>query len=211
MNELKKLLALTLSLTVAFVFVACDVDEETDGGVDGGGEAGSGGGGETPEASYNYVLILDESTEINAAGTPGVDICGVSVVCGGDPMVASAASLDEGDGGVCAGGADCDAPRNDPAAATDDGASCVADSAPVSDYVATGVGGGLWLTFDEDLVGCTVNIVEYSGGDNEGAQVWVCTEANNTDSCYQVGDFAFGGASSGETSTITVSDPPADG
>lgn len=193
MAELKKLLIVALGLTTALALTACDVDEDSaDGGAGGaggggtadggpggaGGEGGAGGGG----VVYNHIYIADTSDEENMAGTPGVDICGVIVECGGTALTGLSTSYEQGSGALCENigddvGGMCSAKRNDPDRANDDGASCEPGSAPVSDYVSLGLGGGLSIMYGQDLRGCDVTIIEHSGSNTESYEIYVCADA----------------------------------
>jgi len=130
---------------------------------------------------YNTLLIVDYSTEENQAGTPGADICGVSAVCNGRPLASVAALLSLGDGELCDSiRAGCPADRTDPNAARDNGAQCEPASAP-SDYVSLGMGGVLAVQFAESLRGCTAEVVELVGNQDEGYEVYVCTDSQGTE------------------------------
>lgn len=193
MRTLEKLMVFALVAAGSAALVACDVedDENGDGGVgggagggggDGGGEgggegggAGGGGGGET----FNFVYILDTSAEENQAGTPGVDICGVSAECDGDDLTGIDASLTAGAGDICqAGQPNCSTDRNNPNAALDNGSACEAGSNP-SDYVSLGVDGSLAVEFARDLRGCSVQIIENTqGATPESYEVFICADAS---------------------------------
>lgn len=188
MKDLKLLLACVLGLGMSMSLVACDVDEDdTDGGAvgDGGvggtdGDGGVEGDGGATAPELTRIVIVDTSDDENAAGTPGADICGVSADCGARALTGSA-SIDQSETdnicderGKTVGGSQCSANRHDPAAAEDTGAACVAASAPVSDYIALGLGGILTVDFDQDLRGCTINVVELEGRDAESYEVHAC-------------------------------------
>ena len=214
MNELKKILVAAMGLTVTMALTACDVEEncneagvcETEdggaGGVgggaggEGGGAGGEGGGG----TSYNFVLIIDNSAEENTNGTPGADICGVSSSCGN----AISAILNPGDGELCDSVREgCSANRADASAAQDDGSACEADSDP-SDYVSIGMGGTLSVQFSENQSGCTVDVVELVGNQDEGYEVYVCAGADSSSECLN-GGAAVGGAANGGPVSVQVS------
>ncbi|MCA9539809.1 MAG: hypothetical protein KC620_13020 [Myxococcales bacterium] len=193
MYELKKLLAFALSLSLAFAVAACDVDDdEADGGVDGGGGMGGegGAGGEGGGATYQYVIILDESEDENMNGTPGVDVCGMTADCGGMQYTGDSATLREGSGLICDGTtreAPCESGTNrkNPMATLDTGSACEPLSSP-SDYASIGLGGELAVMFGVDLQGCTVTINEVPGGStpNETYSVYICqTDMIANDTC----------------------------
>lgn len=189
MRDFNRLLTASLFSALALGAAGCETEETADGA---GGEAGAageagmggdaGGGGEEPPADYQYLIIVDNSGEENAAGTPGVDICGMVFNCGADdfPPDLGTGELISGAGLIC-DGSNMDAPcesgtnRADPAAATDLGDMCDPGSSP-SDYVSLGVDGQLSVSAGVDLQGCTVTIVELDGGStpNEGYSVYVC-------------------------------------
>lgn len=153
---------------------------------DGTGGTGGGDGGEDPGVDFTYVLIVDDSDEVAANGTPGVDICGVRAKCGSGTLSPIDAELYPGDGGICGedlpvGTAECSADRADPEVVFNYG-SCNATSNP-SDYVSLGVGGTLVVEFGEDLQGCTIEILEATGGNprDEYATVSVCADANGSE------------------------------
>jgi hypothetical protein len=153
---------------------------DDDAGVDAGDAA-------PPEVVYSVVVISDISQATNAAGTAGVDICGVSAACGDGLFTGASAPLySPGEGGICGDGntpedvCSSGIGRNDPAAALDDGAQCDAvardTSAPgnLSCYVSVGVGGDLGIDFQQDLRGCGIAVVEHPGRDAEGYEVFIC-------------------------------------
>ncbi len=157
------------------------------GGFGGEPDAGAGGFGGEPDAgaggsAFTVVYILDVTEEENTTGTPGVDVCGVSVTCDGNAFVGEAADLVAGAGEVCqVGRPECSADRGDPNAALDDGAACEAGSVP-SDYVSIGVNGSLAVGFARDLRGCTVDIVENNqGATPEAYEVFICADLDGAD------------------------------
>ena len=111
-----------------------------------------------PVTEYTYVVITDTSAELNSAGTPGADICGVAADCGGEVALGSVQSFEAGMGQICGQEnvtmTDCSSgiARNDPAAATDDGTACepveVDPNTMGSCYVSLGQGGTLVLGFE---------------------------------------------------------------
>jgi len=214
MNELKKMMVAALALTVTVGLAACDVQEDcneagvcTDGGGGGaggvggaggaggvGGAGGAGGGG----ASFDWVLIIDDTSDENMAGTPGADICGVSSSCG----TAVAALLTTGDGELCDSIREgCSADRTDPNAARDDGSACEPASAP-SDYVSLGIGGTLSVQFSQDLTGCSVEVVELEGNQVEGYEVYVCDGPDASADCKT--GAALGSTNNGGNVTVQV-------
>lgn len=185
MNNLKNLLVCALGLTVVFAF-GCDVEDECneagvcadagEGGAGGGagGEGGGAGGEGGAAASYNHLLIFDDGSADDGAGTTGVDICGVSADC----ATAVSATLTLGEGSVCdAEGPGCSTNRADANAVLDDGSACVADSVP-SDYTSLGGDGSIAIAFDGDLAGCAVTVVEFAGATMEAWSAFVCDGAD---------------------------------
>ena len=200
------------------------------GGSDGlGGDTGDGGSVDPPPAAYSVVLIRDISTETNAAGTPGADICGVAVDCGGTVITTDRAPYYQpGQGGICGQGTDqepegqCDSgvARNNPAAALDDGMACEpVDPDPNfgdnrSCYVSLGVNGELGVKFNQDLQGCTVTVVEHAGRDIENYEVFICAEDANGDpdptNCL-TGDMAAATTDMGGSISIEIAAAEGDG
>lgn len=201
----RNLLTLFLSLPL-LVLTGCDVDAMDDPG---GGDLECPEGQicedeaplEPTEAQFHWLIILDNSTDENLAGTPGVDICGVELICDGRSYRGVEALLHPGAGEMCTErGPSCGAARNVAAAALDRGAACSADSSPISDYVSLGIGGVLAIRFDRDLRGCEVHVVEHQGRDRESFEAYVCQdgsfEACLTDAPTLEG--RFGGSVSGD-------------
>jgi hypothetical protein len=150
------------------------------GGMTGGDTGGMTGGMTT--APYTYLVIQDTSDDVNNDGTPGADVCEVTIEC---PMAApavSAAELNIGESELCDGSngmncicteemnATCSSGinRGDETVAYDGDATCE------DNYVSIGEEGQLVLAYDADLTGCTINIVEKSGNDSEGYIVAIC-------------------------------------
>ena len=174
MDTLKRLVILSLCMSMVAFVAACDVDDDGgDAGLDGGAETGPGEG-----AVYTWVIIEDTSDEENIHGTPGVDICGVSFSCpggvSGHGMEAEVTVA--GAGSVCVeADSDCSASRDLPEAAVGVPENpCVAISAP-SHYVSIGVGGILAIRLgvgaddgtlidSGGLTDCDVTVVELAGG-----------------------------------------------
>jgi hypothetical protein len=231
-----------LFLTTSTIATGCDVEEETeDGGVGGeadggggeggeGGEGGGGGGGGgggvgggagggepcTIDDDLNFVIIQDTTAAnmVNDKGSPGVDICGITVECDGTELNASEATLTPGSGNFCKAGMtvptneggteSCSADRDDESAAI--GASeAMCGIAPVenqSQYVAIGVGGKLALkvTRDGGLKGCTLIVNELAGGtEAESYEVRICADADGT-RCHPAGDPLVADGGEGEQS-----------
>lgn len=203
--DLNKLLIAVFGLAMGFAVIGCDTDENCDdagvctgdggeGGAGGEGDAGGIGGEGGGGAAYDTIVIVDTSTDTNAAGTPGADICGVSVECEGTSINATAVSSDPGmSDDICGEGEpNCSADRGDSAAIEDDGSTCEAASSPDSDYMSLGMGGWVSANFGERaLNGCTITVVELVGGDEEGYDVYACMgdsddPANSTD-CVMIG------------------------
>jgi len=202
MNAFEKLLVCGLMVGG---LVACDTDTTDDGGATGTDAAGLDMGADMAvvEATYDWVLVIDDTTDENMNGTPGADICGITATCAGASVGAVAALLTSGDGDLCDMIREgCSADRTDPTAAQDDGSSCEAGSAP-SDYVSIGMGGILSVDFGQDLSGCTLNVVELVGNQVEGYEVYVCSD-NNTDAGTCLNDAALETAATGGDVEVTV-------
>lgn len=215
MKELKLLLACSMFFGLSLGMTACDVeDDEEDcevgpcgdtgaGGVGGMGGEGGVGGGEPVE--YTYVIIVDNSAVENMAGTPGADICGMTLDCGADPIQPTTAVVEQGAGLVCDGTsmmAPCETgvDRSNPTAATDDGATCEPTSNP-SDYVSLGVQGQLAARFDFDVTDCNITIEELAGRDNEPYDVYVCqTAVLDPDTCLTTDPIGSSPAAGGSAS-----------
>ena len=61
----------------------------TSAGEEGGVVAGDTAGdmaGETPVVAYNFVVVQDQTEDVNDDGTPGVDVCEISVNCGDEEL-----------------------------------------------------------------------------------------------------------------------------
>lgn len=124
--------------------------------------------------TYPWLVIFDNSVEEAMASSPGADICGVSVVCGADAPTPAEVDYQWGEGEICDEEREgCSANRADPKAALDSGEWCEAASVP-SDYLTLGMGGTLALRYDRSLRGCTVDVVELVGSQQEGYELWVC-------------------------------------
>lgn len=154
-------------------------------------------GSDGEPAEFSYVIVDDISNEIAANGTPGVDICSVVAVCGGDTVLPIGAELGVGEEYICGepeppAGITCEADRNDPAVALVSG-SCDASSNP-SDYVSLGGGGRLTLTFGRDLQGCTIQVFEATGttARAEAAEVAVCADTAASECLTIGGDVVLG-------------------
>lgn len=211
MKFLEKIAIVSLCVAASAALVACDVSssDEAAGGSGGAGGStgdagpigGAGGMGGSPGTTFNTVLIKDTTAEENMAGTPGVDICGITAMCNGteiSPVSADLVAEHFGTGDICSGpdspaGIGCSTDRSDPALAADDGATCEAASNP-SDYVSIGLDGWLTVTFDQDLAGCDLTIVELSGGaQTESYTVDVCDEALDTCTTAPIATVDMGG------------------
>ncbi len=206
--DLKNLLIAVFGLTMSVAFVGCDTDEDCDdagvctgdGGEGGaGGAGGAGGEGGGGAAAYDRIIVVDTSAEENMAGTPGSDICGISVECEGTSINASAESNEPGDGDICGDGDEgCSADRGDSAAVEDDGSACDPASSPDSDYMSLGIGGWVSTSFGQDINGCTVSVVEHSGNDAESFTVYACMgdsdDPANADTCTEVASSSGGNA-----------------
>lgn len=185
---------LVASIAACLALAACDVE---DFGEDGGlvdPEPAAPVEPEPPVAApaYAWLVVEDASDDMNTAGAPGADICGVEFHCpDGRSGFGVEAILDPGAGEHCQAGGSvngepCYADRDDPQAAL--GAPqlpCEADSAP-SHYVALGLGGRLAVRVDTraadlgatGLLGCDVVVHERPGREREGYRVSVCADAD---------------------------------
>lgn len=219
MKDIKLLLVCGVLFGLTAGLGGCDVDDEedceagdcteTDGGA--GGQGGVGGG---DPAEYRYVIIADDSTEENMAGTPGADICGIVANCGGDDFTATGATITAiGSGTVC-DGTSMDAPcesgvnRGNASAALDTGDVCEPVSNP-SDYVSLGLSGEIAILFNVDLTECNLTIRELEGNQNEPYSVFVCqTDTLDAATCLNAGNaIANSPAAGGE---LSVDVPAAD-
>lgn len=174
---------------------------------------------ETPEVSYQWLIIEDASADMNAAGAPGADICGVEFTCA-DALQGYAveAILTAGAGEHCQEGSDvngepCYADRDDPQAALNaPQLPCEADSSP-SHYVALGMGGRLALRLDtltgdlaeRGLYGCDIVVHERPGREREGYRVSVCADEDGID-CLAPRPMAE--TSEGDLMSFTVPEAP---
>lgn len=155
------------------------------GGVMGGMMGGMAG---AEEPVYSVIVILDETTDLNNDGTPGVDICEVEVDCPDETTLLSETNVqadlvnsDECDGSngmncvcvdpvqpTCGSGIN----RNDADNATD-GTYCEEDG---DNYVTLGKDGTLTLEYDRSVLGCTLKVFEKGGVNTESYAVYVCPE-----------------------------------
>lgn len=206
MKELKLLLACGALFGMTAGIAACDVEDGDDGGVDGDMLVDATPDMDAP-AEYTWVIIVDDSAEPNLNGTPGADICGLTVDCGGTNVDSTQATAILGDGEICDGSTTeppCESgtDRGDPNAALDTGANCAAGSSP-SDYISIGVNGQLAVQFAQDLQGCNVVVTELEGGMiDEPYQVYICqTDTLETETCLNMGAvLAESGPSGGQVS-----------
>lgn len=215
------------TLTAALCFAAlaalpgCDVDAfDADGGVDPEAppvEAEP----EAPAPVYQWLIVEDASDDMNTAGAPGADICGVEFHCAdGLEGYGVEAILTPGAGEHCRAGGSvngepCYADRDDPQAAL--GAPqlpCEADSAP-SHYVALGLGGRLAVRLNTagatlgagGLLGCEIVVHERPGREREGYRVSVCADADGLD-CLAPRPLAQ--TAEGDLVSVSVPADPAD-
>lgn len=209
-SSLKLFLTAALALSVTALGMGCDDVDDADGGIEADasdvGPTDGDGGPVDPPVEYMFVQITDTSADENTNGTPGVDICGVSADCGGAPLTGINGTLTQGTGTICEAidpAADCSAPRNDANASLDDGSACDPASAPVSDYVSVGMGGMLWIEFEQDLQGCSLDIIEHSGSNAEVYEVRVCTAADEVD-CLLADGTPLGTATAGGEISVDV-------
>ena len=211
MNELKKILVCALGLTVVFAF-GCDVEECDEAGVcdagaaggEGGGAGGEGGAvggaGGGVEVVYDTVIVFDDGSMDDGAGTSGVDICSVSADCAD----AVSATPVLGGGELCsAEGPGCSTNRTDPNAAIDGSGACEAASVP-SDYISLGTDGQLAVGFDGDLAGCNVTVVEFAGATQEAYEVYVCDDADVGSATCLNNDLPVHSAAAGGEATFPV-------
>ncbi|MEZ4471546.1 MAG: hypothetical protein R3F60_12240 [bacterium] len=107
-----------ISLASILALTACDIQDELL--VDAGEPTPDAAPVDALPPAYTWVLVEDTSTELNAFGAPGADICGVAFDCGGGVRgVGVDAHLWAGDGDMCQAGAEvngetCFADRDDP-------------------------------------------------------------------------------------------------
>ncbi|MGK0361771.1 MAG: hypothetical protein ACI9U2_004089, partial [Bradymonadia bacterium] len=149
-------------LTALLALTACDVEgfgEELGADMNGDGAPIEEMPGEDLPPVYAWLIIEDTSDDMNTAGAPGADICGVEFNCpdtiDGQPVEGYGveAILEAGAGEHCqegetVNGEPCFADRDDPRAALDaPQLPCEADSSP-SHYVALGLGGRLAVRVD---------------------------------------------------------------
>ncbi|MEZ4469396.1 MAG: hypothetical protein R3F60_01070 [bacterium] len=207
MSTIERILAAALCVSVMGLATGCDTDEDTtDGGMTADmGPAGDMGADMMVEApAMDWVLVIDDSEAENMAGTPGADICGMTVTCDGAAVAAVAALLTPGDGELCDTVREgCSAVRTDPNAARDDGSSCEGGSNP-SDYVSLGIGGLLSVQFAQALPGCDLEVVELVGNDAEAYDVYVCDAADAATATCANNDQPIATAGEGGTVNVTV-------
>jgi len=154
------------------------------GGTDGGAETG----GTETAGDFSYVIIQDDSIDTNNDGTPGADICEVTVTCAGEDLSPSDYDSDMGTSEPCDGdnGDNCVCEGTEIVEPTctsgndrydvnvvSDGFSCGEDNG-VSPYMSLGKGGVAIFDYGQDLTGCTVTVEEAEGSDVEGYIVAVC-------------------------------------
>ena len=208
MRELKKMATAALGLVLLFC-TGCELDEcteasvcdEPQGGTDGGGEECDEAGvcdGESiirEPSTFDTVIVFDDGSMDDGAGTSGADICDVSADCAS--AVSALAVL--GGGQLCtAEGPGCSANRTDPNAAFDAADGCEAASVP-SDYISLGIDGRIAVGFDGDLAGCNVTVVEFAGATQEPYEVYVCDDANlGTATCLNNDQPVHSAAAGGE-------------
>ena len=163
---------------------------------------------------YKFLVIQDKSTDINNNGTPGVDICEISVDCNGavDP---SDFYLGPTDSPVCDGSNDdnclcVDAVdgvcrgtnRNDVNFAFDGNVACSPDG-----FVSLGINGTIIAEYDLEngLAGCFLTVHELNkdgSGDGEVYQVGICqndTDVNLDDALMAGGNCVNLGSGTGDT------------
>jgi len=167
------------------------------GGIDGGTDAGS----EVPAGPvYTTIFVLDTSTFVDDDGTPGADVCEVTVSCDDDSTVNTGTADVAADTGTSPA---CDGSNNDNCICRDavegicggtdrgdknlsfDGMSCDTPD----NYTSVGMGGYLSYGFDGDLAGCTVSVEENGdNGNDESYIIYACTSAEwSEETCMEIG------------------------
>lgn len=200
--------------------------EVAGGDVAGGDVAGEAAGDDTPVVTYNQVVVVDTTTDINNDGTPGVDICEVDIACDGQPVgnVANieqsfgdspSCNADNGDNcvcdgtemrGVCTSGTD----RADKNLTFDGDASCEGDN-----WSTVGISG--YLSYQsESFADCgsiDVTVTERDGNNDESYIVALCGDVANINiSEMMFGDACavLGSAETSGTSTFSWEAPAAE-
>ena len=156
------------------------------GGMTGGMSGGMIGGtiDDPVDLQYRSLVIQDVSSEIDQAGTPGVDVCEVIIECD-TPLEVVDFSSNRGESPLCNGsnGNHClctdeinetcatGVNRTDPPVAYDGNNTCT------DNYVSLGLAGRLILNYNTNLVGCTIQIIELAGQTSEAYHVKLCTDA----------------------------------
>jgi hypothetical protein len=197
---------------------ACaDEGGETAGGETAGGEtAGGDAAGAEPVVTYNQVVVVDTTTDINDDGTPGVDICEVDIACDGAPVGmiddikqdfgdSPSCNADNGDNcvcdgtemrGVCTSGTD----RANKQLTFDNDASCEGNN-----YSSVGISGYLSYVSSSfaDCGTIDVTVTERDGNNDESYIVALCGDIANIninemmfgDVCAVLGSAATSGTS----------------
>jgi hypothetical protein len=184
------------------------------GGDSGGDSAGDSAGDDMPATAYNHVVVLDNTTDINADGTPGVDICEVDVSCDGSPVADASVVSNLGSSPVCDGTNDvncvCDGEvvgvctsgknRADESLVFDGDASCDGDN-----WASTGINGYIALEVEglSECASVDVTVNEKDGEQEESYVVALCDDVANFDfsemmfgdSCVVIGSAAASGES----------------
>jgi hypothetical protein len=181
-------------------------DETPLGGDVAGAEGGAEGGAEVPAGPvYTTIFVLDTSTFVDDDGTPGADVCEVTVTCGDDSTVntgtadvaadtgtsAACDGSNNGDSGcicrdaVSEGDVSCGGTDRGDKNLSFDGMSCDTPD----NYTSVGLGGYLSYGFDGDLAGCTVSVEENGdNGNDESYTIYACTSAEwSEETCMEIG------------------------
>ena len=183
-------------------------------GDEAGGEAGDEAGAEVEVAAFSSVVIQDITEDINDDGTPGVDICEISLTCDGTPISEVAIGVEPGsdwcDGsnndncicpgeaieGIC-GGTD----RGNSDWLFDDDDSCSGDN-----WTSIGINGR--IVVDAEIEACDqidVSVAEKDDGagmEVEGFIVALCSDTSALeynelmfgDACVVIGSAENGGS-----------------
>lgn len=171
-----------------------DIGGDTAGDIAGdiaGDNAGDTAGDIAEVTAYNYVVVQDNTSDINDDGTPGVDICEIDVACDdtaiedanvvsnlGDSPVCDGSNNDncvctEAVDGICGG-----TNRADETLVFDGDATCEGDN-----WASTGINGHIALEIS-GLSECgkvDVTVTEKDGPNNESYVVALCDDVANFD------------------------------
>ena len=188
---------------------------ETAGGDEGGDEAGAEAGTEVEVTAYNFVVVQDTTEDINNDGTPGVDICEIDIVCGGDPVSSVNVDVMPGSEACAADGSNsenciCDGSHSEAVCGSgtnrgnaewlfDGDSSCEGDN-----WTSIGIDGYASLEVEglADCASVDVTVTEKDGPNNESYIVALCDSAENLnysammfgDSCAVIGSAETAGS-----------------